>query len=79
MNEEHKDKQKWYFKTSFLVVAFLAVGPLALPLLWFNPHLSIKLKVIITVVIAILTVLLWHLTANSLKTIDIYIKMMPQF
>jgi hypothetical protein len=30
-------KVKWYFSTSTIVIAFIAVGPLALPLIWLHP------------------------------------------
>lgn len=49
---------KWYFKTSILVIALLSIGPLALPLLWFNPRLRRLSKIVMTIVILILTYLL---------------------
>ena len=30
-------KLPWYFHTSFIVIAVLTVGPLALPLIWWRP------------------------------------------
>ncbi len=55
---DEKPKPKWYFKTSTLVTAFLTIGPLALPLLWFNPFYTKRIKIIISIVILILTYIL---------------------
>ncbi|MBU3933800.1 MAG: zinc ribbon domain-containing protein [Candidatus Omnitrophica bacterium] len=73
-----KEKTKWYFRTSSLVIAFLCVGPFALPLLWFNPRFSRKTKIIISVIVIILSYYLGILFANSLKTINSYYKMIFQ-
>jgi len=70
MNKEPSDK--WYLKTSFLVFAFLCVGPLALPLLWINPRFSKQNKIIISIVVVILSYLLWGLFSSSLKSISTY-------
>ncbi len=71
---EKKEPQKWYFKTSTLVTAFLFIGPLALPLAWINPRFSLKTKIIISVITVILTYCLVILVADSLKTINEYYK-----
>jgi len=63
---------KWYFKTSIIVVAFLCVGPFALPLVWFNPSFSRNLKIIVTAVILVLSWYLSVLFANSLKSLSQY-------
>jgi hypothetical protein len=70
----YKKHDKWYFKTSWLIIAFLCIGPFALPLLWFNPHFNKVKKIIITVGIIILSYYLWILFINSFKKIDIYYK-----
>jgi hypothetical protein len=71
---EKKEAQKWYLKISTLITAFVFVGPLALPLVWINPRFSLKAKVIITVITAILTYYLGMLMADSLKSINEYYK-----
>jgi len=68
----NKPKEKWYFKVSTLIIAFLCVGPLALPLIWINPRFSHKTKIIITIVVIILGYVLWLLVAYSLKSISNY-------
>lgn len=71
---EKKEPQKWYFKTSTLVTAFLFVGPLALALVWINPRFSPKAKIVISVITVILTYYLVILVADSLKSINVYYK-----
>ena len=63
---------KWYHKTSVLVVALLAVGPLALPLVWSNPRLSKTNKTLLTIAVLVLTYFLVLSTLASLKTLSEY-------
>ncbi|MFC2061608.1 zinc ribbon domain-containing protein [Elusimicrobiota bacterium] len=63
-------KKKWYFKTNILVIAFLAVGPLALPLLWINPRISRKNKIIISIIVGLISYALITSLASSIKTIN---------
>lgn len=67
-------KEGWYFKNSVLVIAFLSVGPLALPLLWFNPRLSVKNKILITVIVLVLTYSLFVFMQKSVETLNNYYK-----
>ena len=69
---EKKPQIKWYFKTSSLIIAFLCIGPFALPLVWFNPRFSQKTKILISVIVIILSYFLGILVARSLKTINSY-------
>lgn len=73
---EKKQQEKWYFKTYFLVVVFLCIGPLVLPLIWFHPTFSRKKKIIITVIVVIISYFLGILFANSLKSINRYYQLM---
>ncbi|MFA5093308.1 MAG: hypothetical protein WC543_05140 [Candidatus Omnitrophota bacterium] len=70
-----QDKPKWYFKSWSLVVSFLCVGPFMLPLVWANPHLTKKSKIIISLIIIALTYLLVIFSVKSLKTIGDYYQM----
>ena len=67
-----KPGEKWYFKTNVLVIAFLCIGPLALPLVWFNPRLGRKQKVVISSAVIILSYLLSTLLTRSLRSIFDY-------
>ena len=60
----------WYFKNTIVVLAFLTVGPLALPLLWFNPRYGRWTKWILTAVILALTYYLTIATAAAFKNIQ---------
>ena len=70
-----KEPQKWYLRTSMLVLAFLVVGPLALPLVWINPRFSSKTKIIISLITVILTWWLVAVSVQSIKSITEYYKM----
>ena len=71
-------KVKWYFKTSFLVIAFLCVGPLALPLVWFHPRYSKVAKIIVTIMILILTYYSVKALSFSIKSLSSYYGQMNQ-
>ena len=69
----HKESHvKWYFKIKTLIIGFLCVGPFVLPLVWFNPDLNWKKKIIISIVIIILSFFLGIILANSLKSLMNY-------
>jgi len=57
-----KPKTKWYFLTSVVVIAILCIGPLALPLVWFNPRYKAVTKLVVTIAVIALTILLSYLT-----------------
>jgi membrane protein implicated in regulation of membrane protease activity len=69
-------KDKWYFGISTLVVSFLCVGPLALPLVWFNPNFNKKLKITLTAVILVISYLLGVVFVRSLNAINNYYKLL---
>ena len=70
--------QKWYFKPTFLVTAFLLVGPFALPLLWLHPRLSKNTKIIVTVIVAVLSYFLGIMFFTSLKSLSRYYQQINQ-
>ena len=69
---ENKQRDKWYFKPSSLVVGFLLVGPFVLPLVWTNPGYSPRKKLVVSLVIIILSCLLLIMAAGSIKTLTDY-------
>jgi hypothetical protein len=73
-NASGEQKTPWYFRTSVLVFIFLCIGPLALPLLWINPRYSKKAKVGVTIIVVILSYVLWVATASSLKYLNDYLE-----
>ena len=66
------DPKKWYFRTYVFIVAFLCIGPFALPLIWINPRFNITKKIIITVIVAVLSFYVGLLLAKSLESIISY-------
>lgn len=74
----NKPQEKWYFRNYTLVIAFLCIGPFALPLVWFNPRFSQKTKIIISAIIIILSYSLGFMFFNSLRSITKYYKIIFQ-
>jgi hypothetical protein len=60
---------KWYFKPWVLVVAILLAGPFALPLVWMNPGLKRGIKILISVLIAAITVWLVYESVEIVKAV----------
>ncbi len=48
---------KWYYKPIWVIIAILALGPLALPLVWLSPAFKKWLKVTISILVLVLTAL----------------------
>ncbi|MDP3041729.1 MAG: hypothetical protein Q8N62_03225 [Candidatus Omnitrophota bacterium] len=69
---DNPDQQKWYFKTWPLVASFLCIGPFMLPLVWTNPRFSKKSKIIITIAVAVITIVMVEFLIASLKTTASY-------
>jgi hypothetical protein len=67
-----KQKGKWYFTDSVIIITFLCVGPLVLPLVWLNPRYGKMTKIIISAVIIILTYIIGSLLINSIKSLNTY-------
>ncbi len=67
---------KWYFRKSFIIFALCCVGPLALPLIWWRPDTSRGWKIGLTIVILVVSWILFKLTLNSIRTITEYYKML---
>ena len=64
--------EKWYFKTSIVVIALLSVGPLALPLLWWNPRYKRLTKIIWTLLVLVLTYALGKMLEVSVRSLYQY-------
>ena len=64
--------EKWYFKTTGLIMLFVSVGPLALPFVWFNPRLSRRNKRVITIITLIISFFLGIILFYSLRSIFRY-------
>lgn len=75
---DRKEEKKWYFKIPVLVTAFVIIGPFALPLLWFNPRISRKTKIIVSIVIIILSYYAGVVLSGSIKSIAKYYEQLNQ-
>ena len=68
----HGDNQPWYFRTGFIVLALAAIGPLALPLIWWRPNTTRSWKIGLTVLILVLSWLLFMVTLDSYRMLKQY-------
>ncbi len=59
---------RWYHRNTSFVVAFLLVGPFALPLLWTNPRHSKTTKIVVTLLVLAVT---WFLFAASWRALNV--------
>ncbi len=57
----------WYFRTSAMVITVFCVPPLALPMIWWHPKISVGWKAGWTIVILALT---WLSVATLVKSVD---------
>ena len=58
-------KAKWHQSTTAIVIAILSLGPLALPMVWFNSRYSLITRIVITVLVLGLTAGLMMLMIKS--------------
>lgn len=67
-----KEKTPWYFKGSVVVMAFVALGPLALPLVWINPAYSRLFKVVISIIVLVASYFLYQMCARTFSELGEY-------
>lgn len=72
MSDNDKAQAKWYFKPVAVIAAILAVGPLALPLVWMSPCFKKWVKAAITAAVILLTIWLFR------ASVDLYEKLSSQ-
>ena len=70
-----KTGNKWYHATGSVIAALVCLGPLALPMVWVNPRFKIMTKLIMTIVVAVVTVLCLYAMVEAvlypLKQLDL--------
>jgi len=69
LGKSRNSETKWYFSTSTVVIALLCLGPLALPLAWFNPHYKIITKLVVTVIVIALTIFFSYLVTYMYRNL----------
>ena len=67
-----EERIQWYFRKSFIIIAFLCVGPLTLPLIWWRPQTSRAWKIGLTIGILILSWILFQATMESIRSLKEY-------
>lgn len=63
---------KWYHKSVVVLIAILAAGPFALPLVWTSPAFTKWAKIAITALVVLLTI--WLVKAS----VDLYQALLKQ-
>lgn len=72
----HATTLPWYFRTSTIVIAVMGVGPLALPLIWWRPRTSYAWKVALSVLIFIVSWIMFKLSMKALAVARQYYDLM---
>ena len=73
VSQDLPEKNAWYTKTAVVFVAFLCVGPFAIPLVWANKQYSLNKKIILTAIMLVLSAILIFFTYKSvINMIGIY-------
>jgi cytochrome c biogenesis factor len=65
---------KWYYATSFVIMMLMIIGPLALPLVWFNPRYKPVIKLIATVIVIAVTIISCYLMGQMYRNFMSQIK-----
>jgi len=53
---------KWYHKPAVVIIALLALGPFALPLVWMSPAFTRPARIVMTILVIAITV--WLVKAS---------------
>lgn len=61
------DATPWYFRTGFVLIALVSVGPFALPLIWWHPRIKPGWKIVWTLIVLTLSWLLLRATLHSIN------------
>lgn len=61
--------KKWYFSTPTVVFSLLCLGPLALPLVWLNPHYKPLTRLLISLLVLIVTFLCLYVMIDAYEEI----------
>jgi hypothetical protein len=64
LDKPPKKPKKWYCSTTTIVIAFLFVGPFAIPLVWLNPRYNILTKLLVTTLMVVVTIVLIYAMAG---------------
>lgn len=62
---EKPKKSPWFLGWGTIITGFLFVGPLVLPLVWFNPRFSLVKKLVTTIIMLAITFVLYKMCMYS--------------
>ena len=71
-----EQKIPWYFRKSFIIIAFCVVGPLVLPLIWLRPQTTRAWKIGLTLAIVVLSWILYRITVESMRILEEHYKLL---
>ena len=70
MAEPSTPKSKWYYNVWFvLLMLFFVLGPFGLPLVWKHPRFSRRVKVTLTLVMVLYTLVLIEATVRMVRAV----------
>ena len=72
------DGVPWYCKTSFIILTFVTVPPLALPSIWLHPKLHLVWKIVITVAIGLICWGIYRTFVGFVQQFDEATKMLDE-
>lgn len=58
LKQRTQQTARWYYSISFVLLMLLLLGPFGLPFLWRSDRFNLPAKIILTLIVAILTVLI---------------------
>lgn len=67
----------WFYRAGFVLTLLFVVGPLALPLVWLSPALSRLTKWLTTVLMVILSLLIYKVWIDISPIIQVLLKSVP--
>ncbi len=73
-----EEKNPWYFRKTFIIIAVCCVGPLALPLIWWHPQLKRGWKIGLSIGILVLSWVLFQVTMESIHNLQEYYKLIEE-
>ena len=75
-SETGEQKLPWYFSKTYIIIALCCVGPLALPLIWWRPQTRWPWKVGLTIIILVLSWMMYEAVMGYIRMMDEYYKML---
>lgn len=73
-----KPEVKWYFKSYWLIIAFLCTGPFMLPLIWFKPGYTRQKKTILSIINIIISYFVVSVMLKAINSIKDYYQLLFQ-